>query len=71
MNEDVKNAMTKIKKDDTLKNEFYEDPKKVLEKLGVNTENIKIKKIDTSKQVGPVKDTVCFNIGEIVGFSVG
>mgnify|MGYP006269691213 CR=1 FL=1 len=66
---DYKEALAAIQADAAKKEKFYRDPKGELEALGVDTSNLKIEK--TSGQVPASRISVCVQVGELVGASVG
>ena len=61
-------ALEKIKGDKTLLGKFYVDPQGELKALGVDTGKLDIKNARDAVRGGT---SVCVQVGEIVGVSVG
>jgi hypothetical protein len=66
-------AITEINTDVALRKDFYRNPVKVLDKLGVNTGDLSINVIDNDfiKDIATSSWSVCVSIGEVIGVSVG
>ena len=74
MEKNLEQAIEKIRSDKELTKKFIEEPKKVLENLGVDTQKLKIEKgpkAEIESKMQALRASVCVSIGEIVCVSVG
>lgn len=67
---DLQDALKKIEGNDEMKLKFYDNPQNQLQSMGVNTSDINIEPI-TDKADKIQSASVCVQVGEFVGVSVG
>lgn len=67
----LQDAMAKIKEDKALTKTFTENPKKVLEEMGVETKDLKIKEVSKAEADSALAASACVSVGCIVCVNVG